>query len=271
MRFAICNEIYANWTLARACADIADAGYEGVEIAPFTLAPDPRDLDERRARRLGEEVRAAGLEVVGFHWLLVSPPGLHLTTADDAVRGRTVEFLRHLARLCAAMGGSVLVLGSPRQRTPPAGEDPAAVQTRAIECVRAVCETAWPLGVTLAVEPLAPSLTTFLTTAAEGAELVRGVDHPGCRLHVDVCALASEVEPIADLVRRHAAHLAHFHANDPDLGPPGGGGVDFGPVLRALREGGYDGWVSVEVFRDARPPGETARAALEYLRGKTPP
>src|SRR5689334_6183582 len=102
MKFAICNETYEGWPLERVCEDVAAAGYEGLEIAPFTLHEDPTGLTEEDAAAAGRVVQAAGLEVVGLHWLLVKPAGLHMTTAGAGVQRRTLEFLQHLARLCAA-------------------------------------------------------------------------------------------------------------------------------------------------------------------------
>ena len=156
----MCNELFEERDLGRVCEAIVKAGFEGIEIAPYTLADDPREIDEARAEQLGRTVRDSGLSVVGLHWLLARPEGLHLTTADDAVRARTTEFLRHLARICSAMEGSLLVLGSPRQRDVPPGERPEDAFERAAEVCRGVCETAGPLGVTLAVRrgltPLVP-------------------------------------------------------------------------------------------------------------------
>ncbi|MED6335746.1 MAG: sugar phosphate isomerase/epimerase family protein, partial [Planctomycetota bacterium] len=185
MRLAVCNELFEERDLGRVCEAIVKAGFEGIEIAPYTLADDPREIDEARAEQLGRTVRDSGLSVVGLHWLLARPEGLHLTTADDAVRARTTEFLRHLARICSAMEGNLLVLGSPRQRDVPPGERPEDAFERAAEVCRGVCETAGPLGVTLAIEPLAPSVTNFLTNAAEVVRLIEAVGHPACRLHLD--------------------------------------------------------------------------------------
>ncbi len=268
MKFAICNETYRDWPLERACEDIAACGYDGVEIAPFTLTDDPGELDEQRAAECARIARRAGLEVVGLHWLLVRPAGpeLHLTTLDEAVRRRTIGFLQHLARLCAAMDGRVLVLGSPEQRRVPDGASRDQVLARAAEACREVCETAGPLGVTLAIEPLSPELTDFLTSADEAVRLIDAVDHEACRLHLDVCAMSAEDRPIPDIVRAHAARLAHFHANDPNLRGPGTGEVDFAPIAAALDEVGYRGYVSVEVF-DYAPDGPTiARESLRYLQ-----
>ncbi len=265
MKFAICNETYRDWPLERVCADVAAAGYDGLEIAPFTLEEDPSRMTESQAARAGEVVRLAGLEVVGLHWLLVKPAGLHLTTSDAAMRGRTIAFLQHLARLGAAMGGRVMVFGSPKQRSIAPGDSYDDSFKRAAEACRAVCEVAGPLGVKLALEPLSPAETNFLTSASETVRLIEAVNHPACGLHLDVKAMAAEDDPIPDIIAAHGKHLMHFHANDPNLRGPGMGEVGFVPIARALRQSGYDDYVSVEVF-DYRPDGATiARESIEYL------
>ena len=266
MKLAVCNELFAGEDLARVCAIAAETGFEGLEIAPYTLADDPREIDEAQAERIGATVRAAGLSVVGLHWLLARPDGLHVTCADDAVRARTREFLCHLARLCAAMGGELLVLGSPRQRDVPDGERHEDAFGRAADLCRGVCETAGPLGVRLAIEPLAPAVTNFITSAAEAARLIEAIDHPACRLHLDAAAMASEQQPAERIVAEHAHLLAHVHANDPAGGEPGSGDLDLAPMVRALCEADYSGWLSVEVFETPLVPERAARESAATLR-----
>ena len=267
MRFAICNETYVEWSFERVCADAAECGYDGVEVALMAIEEEPGTIDEPRATELGRIAEAVGLAVVGLHWLLArTSGGLHLTTPDDVMRRRTVDYLIHLARVCAAMGGRILVLGSPQQRNVLDGVSYEDAFARATDACRRVSEVAEPLGVTLALEPLAPAYTNFLTSADEAARLIEAVDHPACRLHLDVFAMQSEVDAIPDIIRRHAATLAHFHANDSNMLGPGSGDVDYPPIARALDEIGYGGWVSVEVF-DYAPGGPTiARDSLAFLR-----
>ena len=266
MKFAICNETYGDWPLERVCEHIASCGYDGVEIAPFTLAKDPQRLTERQAAEIGKVVQAAGLEVVGFHWLLVKPEGLHLTTPDASVRRATVEFAQHLARLCAAMGGRVMVWGSPQHRNVAEGQSHDDAWQRATDALRQVAEVAGPLGVAVAVEPLSPAETNFINTAAEAVRLVEAVDHPACRLHLDVKAMCSEPQPIPQIIHESRAALAHFHANDENLRGPGFGNTDFAPIAEALRSVGYDGYVSVEVFDYSPDPETIAVDSLAYLR-----
>lgn len=268
MKFAICNETWQHETLdlAHICERTAALGYDGLEIAPFTLKDDPSTMTEAEAAKVGDTVRAAGLEVVGLHWLLVKPDGLHLTTADDGIRKRTAEFAQHLARLCAAMGGKVMVWGSPKQRNLEEGTTYEEAFDRAADVLAAAAETAGDCDVIIALEPLAPTETDFLQTAGETVALIDAVAHPAVQLHLDVKAMSSEASTIPDIINAYKDHLAHFHANDPNLRGPGFGDVDFTPIAYALAEADYDKYVSVEVF-DYTPDAETiARESIRYLK-----
>jgi sugar phosphate isomerase/epimerase len=266
MKFAICNETYGGWGFDRACAHIAETGYDGVEVAPFTLGEDPREITEKQAQACGETARRAGIEVVGLHWLLVKPSWLRLNSDDPLLARDSVEFGRHLARTCAAMGGEIMVWGSPKQRELEDGWDYDEAAARAADTLSQICETCAELGVTIAMEPLGRMETNFLNTAAETVRLIERVGHPNCRLHLDVKAMSDEEKPIPQIIEESKDYTVHFHANDPNLRGPGFGEVKFEPIAAALQATGYDRYVSVEVF-DYTPDAETiAVESLKYLR-----
>ena len=248
MKFAICNETFQDWPLDRACAFAAECGYQGIEIAPFTLAARAGDVTPGQRTEIRRQVHATGLEVVGLHWLLAKTEGFHLTSPDAAVRQRTADYLVDLTRLCGDLGGRVMVLGSPVQRNLAEGMTKAQGMAYAAEILCEVLPVLESNSVVLAVEPLGPQETNFLLTAAEAVELIDRVSSPQVRLHLDCKAMASESTPIVELIRANRDVLAHFHANDPNRQGPGFGSLDFVPILRALKEVGYDGWVSVEAF-----------------------
>src|SRR5262249_40175654 len=121
MKYAICNETFEGWDHARVCERIAELGYTGLEMAPFTLAPRITDVSATRRAELRKQAEAAGVQIIGLHWLLAKTEGFHLTSADPTVRKRTGEYLGKMARAAAELGGDILVLGSPLQRNLPDG------------------------------------------------------------------------------------------------------------------------------------------------------
>ncbi|MBM4002710.1 MAG: sugar phosphate isomerase/epimerase [Planctomycetes bacterium] len=268
MQYAICNETFVDWPFDRAFAVARECGYTGIEFAPFTMGPDATSISAARRGEVRAQLASAGLEAVGLHWLLARTQGYYLTSPDAAVRGRTSAYLGELARLCAELGGKIMVLGSPQQRNLLPGVTHAAGMDYAADVLRGVCPTLEKLGVTIAVEPLGPQEGDFLQTAAAGVELVGKVSSPQVRLHLDVKAMSSEPFAVADTIRRFAPWMVHFHSNDPNRRGPGMGEMDFVPIFQALNDVGYAGWVSVEVFEYEYPTGLEGLAAdsISYMR-----
>lgn len=248
MKFAICNETFQDWPFEKAFAHARDCGYTGIEMAPFTIDEDARNISGQKRAEVRRQIEDAGLETVGIHWLLAKTEGFYLTTPDDAVRRATGEYLAELARLCRDLGGRVMVLGSPQQRNLLDGVTHDEAMRLAADCIQGALPTLEECDVTLAIEPLGPSEGNFLNRAEQGVELAEMIGSPNCRLHLDVKAMSSETKPIPQIIRDSASLLEHFHANDPNLKGPGMGEVEFEPILEALGEIDYRGWVSVEVF-----------------------
>lgn len=266
MRFAICNEQFEGWAFDRVCRFVSRVGYEGLEVAPFTLAPWITDVTPQRRAELRLQAEDAGVEILGLHWLLAKTEGLHLTSPDPAVRRRTSAYLVSLAQACHDFGGSLMVFGSPKQRSLLPGVTSDQAYDWAAETFRAALPAFADCGVTLCMEPLSPAETDFVNTCADAVRLGGMVNDRHFVLHLDVKAMSSEPDPIPDLIRRHGAAAGHFHANDSNLRGPGMGDVDFVPIFHALRESGYDRWVSVEVFDYTPDPETIARVSIEYMR-----
>ncbi len=266
MKFSMCNEFCEGWDFEDVCCLAAEAGYAGVEVAPFTLADSVEQIPPAGRERISEQALEAGLEIVGLHWLLVKPEGLHLNSRDAQVRQRTVDYLRAEIEFCADIGGRKMILGSPKQRNVPPGQSYPEVWQRSVRVFRELAQQAGGRDVVLCIEPLGPDETNFVHTAAQARRLVEAVDHPNFRMMLDVKAMCRDEEPIPDIIRASADHLEHFHANDANRLGPGFGDTDFLPIAAALKEVGYDGYVSVEVFDFSPGPRKIAHKSIEYLR-----
>lgn len=265
MKFAICNEIFQGWTLEAAMDYARKTGYDGLEIAPFTLAPLITDVSQTRRREIGDAAARAGIQIAGLHWLLARTQGMHLSDPDSDVRHRTAGYLCELVRCCAEIGGKVLVLGSPQQRNVLSGATAEQAWELATRTLSDAVREAEDRAVTICFEPLAPSETNFINTAKEAIQFAGQFNSPAMKIILDVKAMASQPDPIPQIIRDSWPNFGHFHANDKNLKGPGFGEIDFGPIAAALYEVGYDGYVSVEVFNFDEGSETIATKSLEYL------
>ena len=270
MRIALCNEVIAPMPFPKQCEYAAKLGYDGLEIAPYTLSEEPHRLGSAQIAAARAAAADAGVAITGLHWLLIKPPGLSISTRDDAVRRRTVEVMLALVEQCAELGGRYLVHGSPHQRRVDAGDSKAAALARARECFAAVAERAEKAGIVYCIEPLAADQTPLINTLAEAAALVEAIGSRAVRSMLD-CSAAGRMEttPLAALVDHWlpAGMIAHVQLNDRNRRGPGQGEQRFAPLLAALVRHGYAGDIAVEPF-DYVPDGPGAAArAIGYVKG----
>lgn len=269
MRVALCNEVVRTLPFAAQCELAAALGYDGVELAPFTVSDAPDQLTSEELAALRRAATEAGVAISGLHWLLVKPDGLSLTSADPAVRARSLDVMRRLVGMCAELGGEYLVHGSPAQRRlPDDGADAARGWVE--EAFRAAGAAAAQAGVVYCVEPLAPRLTNCFNSVAEAAAFVGGVGNPALRTMLDTSAvrLGETATPEALLEAWLPSGLiAHVHLNDANQRGPGQGEDAFAPVLRTLHAHRWDRWIGIEPFEYV-PDGPTSAArAIGYVRG----
>ena len=266
MRHAICNESFEGWDHARVCRQVSELGYQGLEIAPFTLAPRITDVTAEQRKKIRQEAEAWGLRIIGLHWVLAKTEGFQLTSTDPSIRQRTADYLIELARCTRDLGGDLMVFGSPAQRRIPAGATSAQAVDYAVDTFQRAAPTFADLGVKLCLEPLSPHEADFINTCAEANAILERLHSSQFALHLDVKAMSTDDGPTPDLIRRHGKTAGHFHANDANRRGPGFGNTDFVPIFQALKDSGYSGWVSVEVFDYTPDPITIARDSIRYMR-----
>ena len=266
MKFGICNEIFQNWKIEDTFAYAAKAGYDAVEVAPFTIAKSVTEIPDAERRRIRQAAKNAGIAISGIHWVLVQAEGMYLTHPDTEIRQRTAKYFCDLVDFCADLGGQTIVVGSPKQRNIMEGVTHDQAWEWATGVFRDAVTRAAQKNVTLCFEPLAPTETNFINTAAEAVQFVQQLNSPHFKIILDVKAMTSEAKPIPQIIRESWPNFAYFHANDANLKGPGFGDVDFKPIAAALKEVGYQGYVSVEVFKFEEGPEVIATKSIEYLK-----
>ncbi|MBL7188550.1 MAG: sugar phosphate isomerase/epimerase [Phycisphaerae bacterium] len=273
-RYAMCNESMAKLSWTEQCRIIGDAGYQGVEIATFTLVEEGvHEISPARRKQMVSVMKDAGIECVGLHWLLAPPPkGLHLTTPDVAVRRRTVAYLDDLIDFCGDLGGSYMIFGSPRQRNAK-GITVEEAKKHFAEGLASVADHAQRRGVKILIEPLGKRTTDVINTMAEAIELAQLIDHPAIEGMFDFNNTPHETEPFDVLLRKHRKHIYHVHVQEQGGKHLGTGTAvnDYVKAFQTLKDLRYDKWISLEVF-DFSPGGkaiaEESMAILKQIEGK---
>jgi len=268
MRIALCNEVLQPMPFARQCEYAAKLGYDGLELAPYTVSEEPHKLSAAERAALRKAAADAGISIMGLHFLLVAPKGLSITTPDDKVRAWTVDVMRALIELGGELGASYMVHGSQRVVAP--GETRETAMARAQECFAAVAPTAEACHQTYCIEPLAAHITPVINTIAEAAAMVDAIGNRALRTMLD-CNHASKMEgeSLAQVIERWVptGMIGHVQINDGNRRGPGQGAIEFAPVFTALASSGYLGDMSVEPMEYVPDgPGAAARS-IGYVQG----
>ena len=269
MKISICNELFQGWPIEKVFEYAAKLGYDGVEIAPFTLADSVTEISQKSRNAIRRAAEKNGIEIVGLHWLLLKPEGLYINPPDELIRIQTQEYIEALIHFCADIGGKVLVHGSPHQRTIQEGWDVKESWDYAKETFKVSLKAARQRNVIYCIEPLAPPLTNFINTVEEAVRFVKEVRHPNLKMVFDCRnAYESEKSLTESLLRAlDSGYLRHVHMNDKNGMGPGFGEMRFAPILKTLAKNGYKGYISIEVFNFEPDPQTIAGRSIGYLKG----
>jgi D-psicose/D-tagatose/L-ribulose 3-epimerase len=273
-RYSVCNEIFEKTPFADTCSAIHRLGYDGIEVAHFTLAERPAEITSRERAEYRSIMRDNNLAFVGLHWLMVAPAGLHVTTPDTEVRRRSWDHIRHLIDLCADLAGNatgagkngVMVFGSPKQRSSTGGMSRSEATQVFTEELARVAAQAESRGVRILVEPLPANQSDIINRLKEAVAIVDEIGSPAVRSMFDTHNAVDETEPHADLIRRYISYIEHVHVNEIDGREPGTSDYDFASLLAVLDELRFPGWVSLEAFDFKRGGEAIISGSLQHLK-----
>jgi D-psicose/D-tagatose/L-ribulose 3-epimerase len=219
-------------------------GYDGVEVPIF-------DLDQWKWKAWARRLDDIGLERTAN---TVIAPEHNPVSADRTIREAAYQHMQAVVDCCATVGSSILC--GPHQVALGVFTGRGATNDewkRSVDHLRRVAEYAAGSGVVLAEEVVNRFELYHLNTLDQGIRLVDEVGHPNCRLHLDTFHAHIEEKNTADAIRRAGGRIAHVHISENDRGVPGTGSVAWDATFGALRDIGYDGWLTVEAFGNLLP------------------
>ena len=269
MKLGMCNELLKHHGIEGAFKHLARLGYDGVEVAPWTINAAVMEITGEDAKRIRAWAEAARIEILGLHWVFGNKSECHLTHPDANVRRRTQEYLEHIVTLCGQLGGKVVIFGSPNQRKVLEGVEPHQAWNYAKEILgsTAFLDRLDEYGVTFCLEPLSENQTNFLTKTEEVVRFAQEIRHPRFGMMLDGYTMGWAGEDIPKAIRQSAPYLKHFHADDETGKGPGYGKLDYSGIATALRDIEFKGYVSVEIHNYDLNPEECASRCIQYLRG----
>lgn len=266
MKYGICNELISDRDFGKACELIARNGFTGVEIAPFTLFADPLDISFSLIRNIGKTIRRAGLECIGFHWILKSPPGMLLLDGNSEALYSTWKRIAALSSICADLGGRFLVLGSGKERS---YRNISSEQAKGI-FIKELAALALQLendGVKLLIEALPLERTNFINCLQEADEIIQSIKSSAISSMFDFHNCDDEDFPLPDLIDEYKDIIRHVHLNTLDGRHPKAPPTElYSGVFSKLTTINYQGWVSLEIFNFDEAPEVVLQETAAFLR-----
>jgi sugar phosphate isomerase/epimerase len=251
MKLAVSNIAWPTEQDAVVAELLIARGVGGIEVAPTKIWPDPVAATDTEIDAYRDSWSRRGLPIVAAQSLLFGRPELTIFD-DEATRNRTLEYLRKIVRLCVRLGARSLVFGSPKNRLI-GDRSLEAVLPEAVEFFGRLGETAVFEGASVVLEANPPEYgADFVTRAAQAIDLVRAVNQPGLRLHLDTACMTLAGDPPVETIAAGHDLLRHFHVSEPQLGVVGRGPVCHAEFAKTLRACGYGGWTSIEM-REGQP------------------
>jgi sugar phosphate isomerase/epimerase len=241
---------------------LREIGVEGIEVAPTRIAPW-EDLSPARLADFRNALAGNGFAISSLQAILFGVPDVALL--EDEARFRSLaDHMERVADIAADLGGSVAVFGSPRQRARGELSKPEAFELGR-ERFGILASKMYAKGVVIGLEPVPAAYGgTFLETWQEADEMVRAVDHPGLRLHLDTGCVLLGGGDIAQAVMECTDVLSHFHIAEPKLASFDDPAAEHDAAAKALRAAKYRGWVAIEMLEVKNHPVDAVMNAARF-------
>src|SRR3989338_2966053 len=238
---------------------------KGIEIAPTKIWENPIKVENKSIKKYKENWMKNGISFVAMQSILFAHPEFTLFDTKE-VREKTLQYIVKMINLAQRLGIKAMVFGSPKNRAIKNLSNSEVFEI-ACEFFSKIADSAKQQDVYFCIEPNPPSYgTNFINNTKEAVDLIKTVNHPNFRLHLDSGALALNEENYEDSIKKGFPYLMHFHISQPYLAHVGKGIVDHKKIAEILKNLHYDKWVSIEMLnKRAKNSADTIDKTLKFV------
>ena len=236
---------------------LREKGVKGVEIAPTLFWPNPTLASRPEIEDIKTYFSKAGFTIPAAQALLFNQPELTLFQDED-IREQTLEYIKKLSNVCAILGVSRLVFGSPKNRQKGKLTQDQAMDIASDFFLNLACYIS-PMGMILCLEPNPAEYgCDFILNTSEAVDLIQRVNHPNFQLHLDTSSVFLNKEVPESLLPGCIPFARHCHVSEPFLGLIGEHQNDHAAIAKCLHASNYSEWISIEMKSGLRLPNSIA-------------
>ena len=263
MQLAVSNIAWSAEETRRVLGVLKALGAAGVEVAPTRIA-EWDDLDEQRLKIYRREIEGEGLRVSSLQAILFGKPGATLL-GDEAGFDALLEHMAKVSDIAETLGAGTLVFGAPKNRLRGA-LSPEEARALGRERFGRLAAMLSGRSVVIGIEPV-PAFYggDFLASAQSVIDMVRLVNAPNIRVHLDTGCAKLGGDDIGNAIRAAGDLLCHFHAAEPNLRDFSAPAMDHSGASQALRDAHYGRWVAIEMRDSPEKAVEAVRQAVQWV------
>src|SRR5438445_6859188 len=274
MQLAFSTNAYLKYAFDQAAQRLAKIGYAGVEIMADVPHAWPAYLLPEQKQAIRDALARHHLQISNINAFMMNAINdrrqkyWHPSWIEPDVNYRHIRIDHTMRALTLARElGARCITTEPGGPVEPGSSWKAALKLF-VEMLKPVIAHAEKEGVLPLIEP-EPGL--LIETAEQFLEFMQHIDSPAVGMNFDVGHAYCVKDDPATTIPRVAKYIRHFHLEDIAATRvhqhliPGDGAIDFAAALRAIRDIGYQGWLTVELYPYIDNPDEAASRALRRL------
>lgn len=223
---------------------------KGLDVAPTRVFDEPFKITKEDGQAFKKEISKYGLQPVGMQSLLFGTTGLQLF--GDTSK-ETIEHLKKMMDYAEKIGITRLVFGSPKNRIV-SKKSAAEIGIMVEQVFNELGDYATEKNMYFCIEPNPRAYgADFVTTTMEGINLVKKINNPGFKLHMDLGTMIMNKEDIEQVVEEGIEVTEHVHISHPNLDQVIGLEDIHRKLSSALNKVNYKGTVSIEMKNSGTP------------------